>query len=220
LLPSGNVLPQAASDNQRLADALAEHLRQSGHLHHYHINLVCDGGTVVLSGSVADQPQHDEALRLVQGFPGVERVRDHLAVGAVLPVQAPVLPQPEPARPPGVGGPPVGGPPVGGPPLPGAVSGGVPEPAPIFQAPPPAPHDLNPPRLPPYAWPTYAPYNNFSRVAIPESYPYNAWPFIGPPYPFPKIPPGWRSVRLQWDDGYWWYGRTACRYDWWHIRYW
>ena len=77
-----------------------------------------------------------------------------------------------------------------------------------------------PPKMPPYAWPTYAPYNNYSRVAYPEAYPYNAWPFIGPPYPFPKVPLGWRSVKLEWDDGYWWYSRTASKYDWWKLRYW
>jgi hypothetical protein len=76
------------------------------------------------------------------------------------------------------------------------------------------------PKMPPYAWPTYAPYNNFSRVAYPTEYPYNAWPFIGPVYPFPKIPPGWRSVSLTWHDGFWWYGRNSTGYDWWSLRYW
>ena len=86
--------------------------------------------------------------------------------------------------------------------------------------PPPSPYDLNPPRMPPYSWPTYAPYNNFSRVAYPEAYPYNAWPFIGPIYPFPKVPLGWRSVKLEWDDGHWWYSKLQCKHDWWRLRYW
>ena len=34
--------------------------------------------------------------------------------------------------------------------------------------------------MPPYAWPTYAPYDNFSRVATPLAYPYNSFPYIGP----------------------------------------
>ena len=89
----------------------------------------------------------------------------------------------------------------------------------MFVAPPPGPNDMNAPRMPPYAWPTYAPYNNYSRVAYPEAYPYNAWPFIGPVYPFPKVPLGWRSIKLEWDDGYWWYSRTASKYDWWKLRY-
>ena len=76
------------------------------------------------------------------------------------------------------------------------------------------------PPLPPYAWPTYAPYNNYSRVAYPTLYKHDAFPFIGPVYPFPKIPLGWRAVTLQWMDGYWWYGRKATGHDWWRIRYW
>ena len=74
--------------------------------------------------------------------------------------------------------------------------------------------------MPPYAWPTYAPYNNYSRVAYPEQYPYEAWPFIGPMYPFPKVPLGWRSIQLTWRDGYWWYGKNATPHDWWRVRYW
>jgi hypothetical protein len=105
-------------------------------------------------------------------------------------------------------------------PAPRAGQGFPPEPTPIFQAPTPAPYDLNPPKMPPYSWPTYAPYNNYSRVAYPEAYPYNAWPFIGPMYPFPKVPLGWRSVKLTWEDGHWWFRQTATGHDWWHIRYW
>ena len=91
---------------------------------------------------------------------------------------------------------------------------------PLFQAGPTSPYDVNPPHMPPYSWPTYAPYNNWSRVAYPLNYPYNAWPFIGPIYPFPKVPLGWRSVKLEWDDGYWWYSKVACKYDWWRLRFW
>ena len=84
----------------------------------------------------------------------------------------------------------------------------------------PSPYDLIPPKMPPYAWPTYAPYNNYSRVAYPQAYPYEAFPFIGPLYPFPKVPLGWRSVKLEWDDGFWWYSKVACKYDWWRLRFW
>src|SRR5207302_6468531 len=94
------------------------------------------------------------------------------------------------------------------------------EPYPIAQAPTPAYYDLNPPKLPPYAWPTYAPYNNYSRVAYPEAYPYQSWPFIGPVYPFPKVPLGWRSIKLEWEDGHWWYSKVACNHDWWRLRFW
>jgi len=94
------------------------------------------------------------------------------------------------------------------------------DPKPIFQAPTPGPYDLNPPRMPPYAWPTYAPYNNYSRVAYPELYPQQSWPFIGPLYPFPKVPLGWRSVKLEWQDGHWWLSRYATPHDWWMLKYW
>jgi hypothetical protein len=132
----------------------------------------------------------------------VERVRDNLLVGnAVQPAQAEgsLLPEALP-----------------GPPQVGPSN----EPLPIMAAPPPSYYDLNPPRMPPYAWPTYAPYNNVSRVAYPNLYPYEAWPYIGPVYPFPKIPLGWRSVKLTWEDGHWWYSRHSNHYDWWRLRYW
>lgn len=76
------------------------------------------------------------------------------------------------------------------------------------------------PRLPPYAWPTYAPYNNMSRVAYPQSYPYNAFPYIGPYYPFPKVPLGWRKVVLEWEDGHWYYGKLASPQDMWRVKFW
>jgi hypothetical protein len=80
--------------------------------------------------------------------------------------------------------------------------------------------DHGAPPMPPYAWPTYAPYNNVSRVAYPEAYPYNAFPFIGPYYPFPKVPLGWRKVTLEWEDGYWWYGKQSTPNDYWRVRFW
>jgi len=79
---------------------------------------------------------------------------------------------------------------------------------------------VQPPVMPPNAWPTYAPYNNYSRVAYPNLYPYEAFPFIGPMYPYPKVPLGWRSIKLTWQDGHWWYGKEATGHDWWRIRYW
>jgi hypothetical protein len=108
--------------------------------------------------------------------------------------------------------------PPGGGMVPG--QGGILEPMPLQGAPPGFPSANQPPPMPPYAWPTYAPYNNYSRVAYPNLYPYESFPFIGPIYPFPKIPLGWRSVTLSWEDGHWWLGRNATGHDWWRIRYW
>lgn len=208
----------AVSNNQQIANTIAEQLRQSGHLRHYDINIVVRSGVAGLTGTVTDQMQHDEVLRLVQGVPGVERVRNRIRLAGLEPVtqaQA-VLPNgpdlaPVPRR--NENGGDNNGNSQGGP-----RGNGV-EPTPIFQAAP-SPSDMFPPKMPPNAWPTYAPYNNYARVAYPMLYPYNAWPFIGPMYPFPKVPLGWRKIKLQWQDGYWWYSKNATGHDWWRIRYW
>ena len=47
-----------------------------------------------------------------------------------------------------------------------------------------------------------------------------AFPYIGPFYPFPKVPLGYRAVKLEWEDGHWWYGRTQTKKDYWLVRYW
>jgi BON domain len=197
----------APTHNQKMADTIADQLRQSGQLRNYLVNVSYSDRTAVLTGSVADQPQREEVLRIVQGVPGVEKVLDRLSVvDAITQVQAP--PRPLPTLP---------APTERGPDLSGNAP--TPEPMPIFQAPPPNPVEVNPPKMPPNAWPTYAPYNNFSRVAYPTAYPYNAWPYIGPIYPFPKVPLGWRSVKLEWDDGYWWFSKVGNKYDWWRLRF-
>lgn len=222
-------VPSARLSNQQMADAIAGTLRQSGQLRHYCVDVSYRAGTAELTGVVTDQSQREEALRIVQGVSGVERVVDHLTLansvrtvaadiddkGGTQPPALPKLP------PPVKEGGPAATPPADPNAPPGAlVPPGPPgQPTPIFQAPPGVPYGLNPPKMPPYAWPTYAPYNNYSRVAYPTAYPYNAFPFIGPIYPFPKVPLGWRSVKLEFEDGYWWFSKTASKYDWWHLRY-
>ena len=62
---------------------------------------------------------------------------------------------------------------------------------------------LNNPSLPPYAWPSYASYPNYAQVTYPQQYSASAWPYIGPFYPYPQVPLGWRQVQLEWDDGSW-----------------
>ncbi|MBX3438693.1 MAG: BON domain-containing protein [Planctomycetaceae bacterium] len=66
------------------------------------------------------------------------------------------------------------------------------------------PHEMyNSPNLPEYAWPTHAAYDNSAAVTYPSMYDASAWPYIGPFYPYPQVPLGWRSAQLVWDDGYW-----------------
>ena len=57
--------------------------------------------------------------------------------------------------------------------------------------------------MPNYAWPSYAATPNYAAVSYPKQYSASAWPFIGPFYPYPQVPLGWRRVSLEWDDGWW-----------------
>jgi hypothetical protein len=212
----------AASADQRIADAIAERLGQAPNLRGYQVEVVVINGTVELDGTVADPGMRNEILRLAKGIKNVTQVRDRLTVqGPIQPVNGP-----GPYGGPGPLSPPVplnggfnGGPGYGAPPglLPGGGSGAI-DPQPVGG--PGGAATLHPPMMPPYAWPTYAPYNNYSRVAYPNEYPYSAFPFIGPFYPFPKVPLGYRAIKLEWEDGHWWYGRTATKRDWWMVRYW
>jgi hypothetical protein len=87
----------------------------------------------------------------------------------------------------GMGGPGSGPLPMGVP----AVGGGI------------APPRYDQPYMPNYAWPSYAAYPNYAAVTYPRQYSPTAWPYIGPFYPYPQVPLGWRKVTLEWDDGWW-----------------
>jgi hypothetical protein len=219
--PAPQVAPQTApSVNQQVANTIADRLRQSGQLRRYDVDVRFQDGTAELRGTVTDQPQREEVLRLVQGTPGVERVVDRLAPAAaeISQTQAagPSLSE-TPAAPP-VPAPAAPAPAAPAPPAPLAF-GQPAEPLPVFAAPQPGPYDCLDPKMPPYAWPTYAPYNNLSRVAYPLAYPYNAWPFIGPIYPFPKPPLSWRAVTLHWQDGGWLFSKVDNKCDWWRLHF-
>ena len=209
-----NRLPMTApAASESMAQSVLRRLRESGQLVGYRINVVAQNGVVDLAGEVADERQRQCAIELARSMPGVVGVRDWLQVRAsseVVQAQAPLL-QPLPIPQPGVG--------AGPPAAPERIDGQLPEPTPIFQAPMGPNPTMQPPPMPPYAWPTFAPYNNYSRVAYPNANAYEQWPFIGPMYPFPKVPLGWRSVTLTWEDGHWWFRRSPSGHDWWRIRY-
>jgi hypothetical protein len=195
--------PMPTAANQKLAEAVADKLTATAAAQGIdRLSVETDGGTVTLNGVCKDADQKAALLAAVRVVPGVKLVKDGLTAGGVAQAQA-AAGIPPAAVPPSLV--PTGGPAV--------------EPAPLgnggF-----GPGDGAAPPLPPYAWPTYAPYNNVSRVGYPTAYPYNAYPFIGPYYPFPKVPLGWRSVSLTWEDGHWWYGRTSAPHDYWRVRFW
>lgn len=61
----------------------------------------------------------------------------------------------------------------------------------------------NSPNMPDHSWPSYAQYPNSAAVTYPTQYSASAWPYIGPFYPYPQVPLGWRDATLRWDDGQW-----------------
>jgi hypothetical protein len=67
------------------------------------------------------------------------------------------------------------------------------------------------PQMPGYSWPSYAAYPNYAAVTYPQQYSPSAWPYIGPFYPYPQVPLGWRKVTLEWDDGWWFLDFKDCK---------
>jgi hypothetical protein len=192
--------------NQQLADDIALEMKKSGRLANYSINISAEGGVVTLAGRVASPQQRAEALNIARIQAGVVAVEDKLAGGdeaslvAVNFVQPPAnTTAPSPGFvPPGYNALPTRAPAVD------AHGKPIPEPFPQNAFPGGLAPYSDTPVIPPYAWPAYTPYNNFASMAYQTQYPSGAWPFIGPPHPYPMIPSGWRSVNLRWRRGYWW----------------
>jgi hypothetical protein len=210
----------AKAENDRLAAAVADTLRSGGVVPKgAKVDIKTTNGVVELAGSVATQEQHSTILRALTRVPGVKRIETAIHV-----TEEPTIRraggQLEGGYTPNPGFGPVATGPIGAPPAYAVPPGAAGEPVPLNGMPAMAPVDPAGPRLPPYAWPTYAPHNNYSRVAYPQSYPYNAFPYIGPFYPFPKVPLGWRKVILEWEDGHWYYGRLSSPHDFWRVKFW
>ena len=110
------------------------------------------------------------------------------------------------------------------PPAPSPVAGAAPVPgvqgAPYPVAPIPASVGVpqyDHPNVPNYAWPGYAAYPNYAALTYPKQYSPTAWPYIGPFYPYPQVPLGWRKVALEWDDGWWFLDfKDDCKSCCWH----
>ncbi len=87
----------------------------------------------------------------------------------------------------------------------GAGGAGMGGPVPTAQIPPAVGQSVSydNPQLPGYAWPSYAAAPNYAALTYPKQYSPSAWPYIGPFYPYPQVPLGWRKVQLEWDDGWW-----------------
>ncbi len=194
-----SVAPAAANSNQAMAEQIAAALT-AANLDGYDIEIRYQNGVAMLGGSVGTMQQRVTAERVVQQIPGVQGVQNQLRTtqepmrgpmpgqpgsGAMMGPQGPV----HPAAFQGQMGP--GGPvqPVGG----YAHGGGYGAGGPMY----------NGPSMPDYAWPSYAQYPNSAAVTYPQQYSASAFPYIGPFYPYPQVPLGWRDATLRWDDGQW-----------------
>ena len=204
-----------------LTDSIIEKLQQSkasGTLRGFDLDVSTVQGDVWLKGSVSNQAQKDLILDIARRTSGVSRVIDDVVVKGSSPIRQVSTGAPAPVP---VGSSmPVAGRPtaspqafapsglashgqatyVGGGPVPiqgagGEYGAGAPR--------------YDQPNLPSYAWPSYAAHPNYAAVTYPKQYSPAAWPYIGPFYPYPQVPLGWRKVALEWDDGLWYLDFTS-----------
>lgn len=190
----------SAEQNQAMAEQIGGALGAAG-MEGYDIRIGYTNGVCTLTGNVDSPDARAHAERIVRECPGVEQVSNQL--------RAPGMMGPGPGRPgPGPGGPgqygypamPAGYNPGGAPGAPG-----MPAPPPGYGYPGPGAGQpmYNQPSLPEHAWPTYAQYPNYAAVTYPSQYSASAFPYMGPFYPYPQVPMGWRDANLRWDDGQW-----------------
>ncbi len=204
---------QPANPNQQLADAVKSRLVAMPSIAGADLSVEARAGTVRVLGTTLSAAQKEQVIAAVRSTRGVTLIEDGMVIRSTGVMPAQFAAQPAPPAPMGA--------PIAPPVAPTHLGGGNPivEPVPLG-VPGAITPDLQAPPLPPYAWPTYAPYNNAARIGYPEAYPYNAFPYIGPYYPFPKVPLGWRKVTLEWEDGHWYLGRNSAPHDYWKVRFW
>ena len=198
--------------NQAVAQDIAQSLTSVG-LDKYDIEIRHKNGVCTLIGAVSQQGEALQAAYVAQAVAGVERVDNKLTIAGSAPIQQtagqgygrpmPQMMPPQMAQqmPPQMAQQMAGRMPAGQPVHPAAAYG----PQGGLQ---PTGHHMNPgvynrPALPEYAWPAYAAHDNYAAVTYPSQYDASAFPYIGPFYPYPQVPLGWRSAELEWDDGYW-----------------
>jgi osmotically-inducible protein OsmY len=199
-----------------ITDAIFDQLAQAkaaGQLRGFDLDISTVSGDVWVKGSVASQEQKAMVLDVASRATGVTRVIDDVTVKGQNNVRsvstaAPQAPMPLPQG----SSMPMMAPTQAGPNGPRAFA---PSGLASYNAPAPmqggdagmamgagAPR-YDQPNLPNYAWPSYAAYPNSAAVTYPKQYSPSAWPYIGPFYPYPQVPLGWRRVALEWDDGLW-----------------
>lgn len=187
---------EAQTANQQTANSVAKAL-SAAKFTGYDIEVRVQQGTAILGGEVDSPEARERASHIASRVPGVANVQNMLRVKG------------EPAPNPDAMAMQAGYPQQQGPIHPAMYQGGDPS---QMMGPPPgygmpaanASHMMyNNPHLPDHAWPSYASYPNSAQVTYPKEYSASAWPYIGPFYPYPQVPLGWRQAQLEWDDGHW-----------------
>ncbi len=211
--------PAKGASNQEIANKIAAALRKAK-LSGFDIEIKVENGIATLDGMVAS-PEQRAAAQKAAMVAGITRVNNRLAVGEMPPKQA-AIPAPraagrsQPIRTVGYQGG-IEVPDAAEPAAPPAPMGAPPAALPAYGPPAGAPSHIayNQPNFPNYSWPTYAQYPNYAAVTYPSQYAASAWPYIGPFYPYPQVPLGWRKAQLEWDDGYWNLNFRARTDRWW-----
>jgi osmotically-inducible protein OsmY len=190
-----------AADNQAVAEQIGGALGAAG-LEGYDIEVRFSNGVCTLAGEVDSPQQAAQAQQLVSQVPGVEQVSNRLRVPGMRPGMQPGMQGGPPAGPYGYPAMPTGYQGPGGTPMP--MGPGVPAPPGYGHPGAGSPQAIyNQPNLPEHAWPAYAQYPNYAAVNYPSQYSASAFPYMGPFYPYPQVPMGWRDASLRWDDGQW-----------------
>jgi osmotically-inducible protein OsmY len=194
-------------DDDAIAQAIGLHLnelKESGQLENFNVQVSVSGGTVWVKGFAADEAQQASILGIAQGIDGVGEVVNDLIVRKPASFQVSSVTQVPVAAPAAAFG-------VETASKPALVAQATAITAPAASAPVQmmatpsgiAQARYEQPNLPAYAWPSYAAAPNYGQVNYPKQYSASAWPYIGPFYPYPQVPLGWRKVSLEWTDGWW-----------------
>ena len=178
-LDNFNATETTAEVNQMTAEKIAKALSSAG-LSGYDIEIRYQNGVAQLTGNVSSPQQLQNVAQTVLQVSGVRGIDNRMTIDGQPVPQRQMVPagyQPRPGQP---------GPQGFGHPGQGAAQ-----------------TVYNSPHLPDHAWPAMASYPNSAQISYPQQYSASAWPYIGPFYPYPQVPLGWRKAQLEWDDGQW-----------------
>lgn len=231
----GAIAPRAHADaegDRAAAQQIAQNMKESGKLKDYRVGVKYQNGVAWLTGSVTSASQKKLAEQIARESEGVEAVVSRLDVKSNDSESAPLASNVQPAS---TSAQPQGRnvqaasnrsnmpvpyartmqgsiQPTGYGQYAGPAAGGM-TPMPMGHVPMQGGQTVSydNPQLPGYAWPSYAAGQNYAAVSYPQQYSPTAWPYIGPFYPYPQVPLGWRKVQLEWDDGWWWLDFKDCK---------